>query len=430
MEREDQPAAFRDGPCGAAHGRTSARTGAPPDLLVLAPSLPAPVERGERARWFHMLRQLARDYRVHLGCFADPERDRPHLGRIRALCYETCFVAKPAAGRFGSLRALARGEAPQLPRYRNEVLSAWTARLLERQPVQAALACSAPMAGYLQGAHCTRVLDLVAVDSERRRHRAALMRWPLGALAQRSAALALEHERAQALAFEHVLVADSVQAALFAQLAPRAAHKLCVIGNGVDTDHFSPHIVHRNPYGAHRALVFCGPLDDSANVAGASWFAHTVFRTLHAADPALRFHIVGARPGPRVRALARIDGVCVTGAVPDLRPWLAHAALVVAPLQSAPAQPPRILEAMALHTPVLATPTALAGLELGADPPLLVAGDAGRFALLARAVLDGAHGQIGRTARECVLREHTWQASLAPLPMLLAGGDTRRAGAL
>jgi glycosyltransferase involved in cell wall biosynthesis len=154
-----------------------------------------------------------------------------------------------------------------------------------------------------------------------------------------------------------------------------------------------------------------------------------VFRGLRAADPSLRFHIVGARPGPRVRALARIDGVSVTGAVPDLRPWLAHAALVVAPLLSAPARPPAILEAMALQKPLLATPAALAGLALQDRAALLLADGAEQFAAQARAVLEGAHCQLGRAARDCVLRDHAWQSCLAPLAALLAAGAEQRASA-
>jgi sugar transferase (PEP-CTERM/EpsH1 system associated) len=377
-----------------------------------------------------MLRLLARDYRVHLGCFADPERDRAHLGRIKALCYETCFVAPPRAGRVRALRALARSAPPLLPRYRSEVLAAWSARLLERQPVRAALACSARMADYLpETPHCTRVLDLVAVESERRRHAGAGRHWPLGAIAQRAAALQLAHERAAARASGHLVVADHTQAALFARLAPESAHKLAVVGNGVDPEYFSPHIVQRDPYGGGRVLVFAGAMDDPANAAAAGWFAHAVFRRLRAADPSLRFHIVGGRPGPRVRALAQIDGVCVTGAVPDLRPWLAHAALVVAPLLSAPAQPPAILEAMALQKPVLASPAALAGLALQDRAALLLADGAEQFGAQALAVLEGAHGQLGRAARECVLRDHAWQSCLAPLATLLAAGAERRASA-
>jgi sugar transferase (PEP-CTERM/EpsH1 system associated) len=430
MERENRPASVRDGSGGAATGNTAARPSGQPDLLLLAPCLPAPVDRGDRARWYHMLRLLARDYRVHLGCFSDPERDGAHLGRIKALCYETCFVAPPRAGRVRALRALARGEPPLQPRYRSEVLAAWSARLLERQPVSVALACSARMADYLlEAPHCTRVLDLVAVDSERRRHAAAGRHWPLGAIAQREAALQLAHERAVAHAFDHLVVADHVQAALFARLAPASAHKLGVIGNGVDPEFFSPHIVQRDPYGGGRSLVFAAAMDDPANAAAAGWFAHAVFRRLRAADPSLRFHIVGGRPGPRVRALARIEGVCVTGAVPDLRPWLAHAALVVAPLATVPARPPAVLEAMALQKPVLATPAALAGIDLQDRAAVLLADGAEQFAERARAVLEGAHGQLGRAARECVLRDHGWQSCLAPLATLLAGPAALRASA-
>src|SRR3954468_16727294 len=104
-----------------------------PDLLVLAPSLPCPPDRGDRLRWYHMLAFLSQHYRVHLGCFADIERDRAHIGPIKAMCYETCFVKPPAL--VGRLRvralALARHDDP---------LAAWVEHLLRRHPFAAALA--------------------------------------------------------------------------------------------------------------------------------------------------------------------------------------------------------------------------------------------------------------------------------------------------
>jgi sugar transferase (PEP-CTERM/EpsH1 system associated) len=428
MERENRPAAVLDEAAGASDSGAPIRSSVQPDLLLLAPCVPAPVDHADRARWFHMLRLLSRDYRVHLACFANPQHDRPHIGRVKALCYETCFVALPPPSRLLALRALARGVPPALPRYRSDVLSAWTTRLFQRHPVHAVLACSARMAGCLPAAaRCTRVLDVVALESERRR--AGAREGPLGALARRAAALQGEHERTLAHAFDRLLFADAAQADLFAEVSPAAAGKLAVIANGVDPDHYSPHIVQRNPYGAERALVFAAGMDDQADHDAAAWFAHAVFPRLRAGDASLRFHVVGARPGSRVRALAAIDGVCVTGTVPDLRPWLAHAALVVAPLQARPARPPAILAAMALQRPVLATSNALGGLDARGAAGLLLADGADDFAAKARALLSGAHGELGREARARVLAGHTWQSSLAPLPALLEPAATPRAAA-
>lgn len=408
--------------------------GGAPDLLLLAPALPYPPDRGDRLRWYHMLRFLGRRYRVHLGCFADPRGQRAHIDRVRALCYETCFVEPPAPGvRLRCLRALVRGDASALAAWRSATLESWAARLVQRLPVSGALACSARMAQYLPALGDTaRVIDFVGVGSERRRRAAAGLRWPAGALLARDAARLLAHEREMARHAGHLLFASSADAALFGELAPESAHKALALGNGVDADYFCPHILHRNPYGpGQRALVFAGAMDDRANAEAAQWFARQVFAALRAGDPALRLYLVGARPGARVRALVAIAGVSVTGSVPDVRPYLAHAALVLAPLQVPHGPQNKVLEAMAMQKPVLASPQALAGIEAAPGVELLLADGAAHFASQVRAALAApeATAEMARAARARVLRDYGWADRLAPLAALFDGAGQRRRGA-
>jgi sugar transferase (PEP-CTERM/EpsH1 system associated) len=399
-----------------------------PDLLVLAPCLPAPGARGDRLRWYHMLRFLSRHFRVHLGCFADQERERAQLARVQALCYETCFVPRPRQDALHRLAALARGESPTLPRYRSAVLAAWVERLLRHQPVSAALACSARMAGYLASArHCTRVIDFVQVESERRQ-RAALGRpWPFAALHRRDAALLFAHERALAGTVERTLFSSASQACLFGQLAPECASRTLTLGNGVDADYFCPHIVLRNPLPANcRVLVFAGLADDRLNADAAAWFARQVFPRLHAADPALRFCVAGDRPQPRARELASLAGVIVAADVTDLRPYLAHAALVVAPQQAPDAQT-CVLEAMAMQKLVVASPQAAGALAIEPDRDILLADGAEQFASQVHAALHCAsHRTVGRAARARALSHYSWASQLAPLADLLQVGRGAR----
>jgi sugar transferase (PEP-CTERM/EpsH1 system associated) len=409
---------------------TLSQPGAQPDLLLLAPALPSPTDRGDLRRWYHMLRLLARQHRVHLGCFADPGHERDHLGRIKALCHETCFVAPPPVRPVRALRALARGKPLSVPRGRDEVLAAWVARLLRRHPVGAAIACSGYMAAYLLGAsHCTRVLDFGDLDLDWRRHAAVRQPWPVEAQSQQGAAREVLRECPAADQFDHLVFASAIQARRYAQLTPHAADKVHTIINGVDADWFSPHASYPDPFApGGRALVMAGAMDDAANAAAAAWFVRHVFVPLRAHDPALRFYVVGARPLPRVRALTLAAGVVVTGAVPDVRPYLSHAAVVVAPQQAVHPAQNQMLEAMAMQKPVVAGPEVLAGLSLRPGIELLLAGGAGQFIIQVRKALDdGAlYAQVAQAARECVLRHHAWQTTLSPLDTLLASAARAR----
>jgi glycosyltransferase involved in cell wall biosynthesis len=134
----------------------------------------------------------------------------------------------------------------------------------------------------------------------------------------------------------------------------------------------------------------------------------------------VRFYIVGMNPSRVVRELAR-DDVVVTGRVDDVRPYLRHAALSVAPLHVARGVQNKILEAMAMGLPVIATTAAVTGLLVQRGVELHVADDPQTFArnvfqLLRR---EGADA-MGAAARARILRSYTWEANLAPLQRVLA----------
>ncbi|MDN4059241.1 glycosyltransferase [Massilia sp. YIM B02769] len=392
----------------------SARAG---DLLVLAPCLPRPDGDAASLRWFHLLRFLARHYRVHLGCRADPLRDGAQFSRVRALCHETCFA--PPAGVRARLRPGAGGDA---------VLLDWAMRLCARQAVRAVLACGAGMGGHLAALPrgLVRVVDFVELESDRSRRHGAVRPWPGAALWRRQARRLLAAERAAGAACDHALFAGAADVARFRLFAPESAHKARLLPSGIDPEHYSPHIVQRSPFQpGERALVMAGPLDGPAGADAAHWLAHEVFAPLRAADPSLALYLVGpplaAGADRRLRALARQPGVTLGGKAADARPYLAHAALVLAPPGAGHAASMAVLAAMAMQKTVLGLPHALAGLACLALPEAWAAADAPAFRARIGALLSGAEGSaatVGRAARARVLREHDWNLRLAGLPAL------------
>ena len=146
------------------------------------------------------------------------------------------------------------------------------------------------------------------------------------------------------------------------------------------------------------------------------WFADEVFPALRARHADLRFYIVGSRPAPAVQALGQRPGIVVTGTVPDVRPYIAHAAVAVAPLRIARGIQNKVLEAMAMATPVVVSPQALEGIDAVPGSELVLAGDAPAFAAAVGALLDGqasASAAIGQAARAKVQRQYSWSSNLA-----------------
>jgi glycosyltransferase involved in cell wall biosynthesis len=143
------------------------------------------------------------------------------------------------------------------------------------------------------------------------------------------------------------------------------------------------------------------------------WFDASIFPQLRARFTDLRFYIVGARPAPAVQALAQQDGVVVTGTVPDVRPYIAHAQVAVAPLRVARGIQNKVLEAMAMATPVVVTPQALEGIDAEPGTELVLAEDENDFVEAVSALLSvPAHG-IGKAARAKVERNYSWPSNLA-----------------
>ena len=228
-------------------------------------------------------------------------------------------------------------------------------------------------------------------------------------------------QRELARQFDGVVVGSAWEAARFAALAPDAATRCVCLHSGVDTDYFSPHIIQRNPYpDGVNALILSGAPDSTAQSEAALWFAQQVFAPLHARDPALRCYLVGARPDPRLRRLARQPGIVLAGVVADARPFLAHAALAVAPLLRAAPPCPQLLQAMAMQTVVVASPSALASIGIGAHAGLLEAHDAPEFIARIGAVLADSAGRGQATAaRAAAMADFRWSERLAPLRALL-----------
>lgn len=398
-------------------------------LLYLTHRIPYPPNKGDKIRAFHTLAWLQRHFRVHLGCFVDDPDDWRHADRLAAGCASSCLLPlHPLRARVASLRGLLRGEALSLPYYRDAAMGRWVADTLDRQPVRAALAFSGPMAQYLPAATphgpLLRVMDLVDVDSEKWRAYGAGRRGPLAALYRREARLLLAHERGVAAGFERTALVSPAEAALFRQLAPESRDRIIHVCNGVDAAYFSPAGDHLNPYGADAAapvLVFTGAMDYWPNIDAVTWFAQRVLPPLLAQFAGLTFYIVGARPAAAVLRLAALPGVRVTGAVADMRPYLRHATLAVAPLRIARGVQNKVLEAMAMEKTVLASPQALEGIVATPGHDVLCAAGHDEFiaqtSMALRQLLAGDWAAVerGRAARRCVLQDYQWETNLRAL---------------
>jgi glycosyltransferase involved in cell wall biosynthesis len=169
--------------------------------------------------------------------------------------------------------------------------------------------------------------------------------------------------------------------------------------------------------------VFTGAMDYWANVDAVTWFARDIFPAVRQHLATAHFYIVGARPNNAVQQLAQLPGVTVTGAVKDIRPYLAHARAAVAPMRIARGVQNKVLEAMAMARPVVVTPQALDGILCQADREVSVAGDAATFAERLCAVMRGDGNNMTAAARRRVESSYSWESNLRRFEALLEGNS-------
>ena len=402
------------------------------NLLYLVHRLPYPPNKGDKVRSYHLLRHLVSQHRVFLGTFIDDPEDQVHVDTLRAMC-AGLHVAQlhPRRARIASLAGLLDGQALTLHYYRDAGLRRWVDQVLASEQIDAAVVFSSSMAQYAEGREGLPMLvDFVDVDSAKWTEYAHKHAWPMSWLYRREGEQLLAYERSVALQSRRSFFVTEKETALFRRLAPDCAPHVEPMSNGVDADYFAPRPDRASPFAeGELPIVFTGAMDYWPNVDAVSWFVQDMLPALRRQWPAARFHIVGRSPTAAVRALAG-EHVAVTGTVPDVRPYLQHAAVVVAPLRLARGIQNKILEAMASARPVVASRTCAEPLdaELGRD--LLPADDAADFVARIAELLQAPEraAEIGRAGRRRVVKTYSWEAHLSAFEQHLA--PTRAAEAL
>jgi len=184
--------------------------------------------------------------------------------------------------------------------------------------------------------------------------------------------------------------------------------------NGVDNAFFAP--VESVAYDPD-TIAFIGRMDYFPNQQCMFDFCRDVFPLLKARRPAVRLQIVGAEPSAAVRRLASIEGIRVTGSVPDVRPYVSRAALTVAPLRIARGTQNKILEAMALGTPVVTSTIAAGGVDAVPGQHLVTADTpAAQCEAILRLLDDPAErARFAEAGRARVLSHHAWPSSMQRL---------------
>jgi polysaccharide biosynthesis protein PslH len=391
---------------------------------LLVHRLPFPPNKGDKVRSYHLLKHLAENHKVFLGTFIDDPADEIHLDTVRRMCFDM-HAAKlsPPKQKIRSSGALLTGQALSLRYYGNAALQSWVRNVMAKNPIDSVLVFSSVMGQYVDENATGRLLvDFVDVDSAKWSQYAVNHRWPLSWLYRREGKKLLAYERELALRSKVSFFVTDNEVQLFLRLAPECSKYVEAMGNGVDSDYFSVDPARSNPFPVRVNqeqsiyLVFTGAMDYWPNVDAVTWFVAEVFPALKKRWAALSFYIVGRSPTAAVLALASHD-IVVTGTVADVRPYLQHANVVVAPLRLARGIQNKILEAMAMARPVVASQSCVRVTSALPKIEIAEADTAEDFLREIEALLRSPEqsARMGLAGRQRVVSDYSWSAHLGKI---------------
>ena len=396
-----------------------------PEILFLAHRAPWPPDRGDRIRSWHMFQALTKLAPVHVASLADSEADAVIArDKMEPLCKSLAIEVRKASRPAALAGALLHGEPVSNRLFRNAALARHVDNLTARGGISHIVAFSGQMAQYLPVRFDGPVLmDFVDVDSAKFATYAEQdKRQPLHWVHEREARVLAAYEAGVARRVDASLFVSEAEAGLFRSRSGLGAAGVRAVENGIDTDRFDPATpLDRVARGEGPLAVFTGQMDYRPNIDAVRWFAADILPLVRNHHPRARFAIVGRAPTGEVRVLEKLSGVTVTWEVSDVRPWLAAADAVVAPLLLARGVQNKLLEAMAMARPVVASAAAATGIDAVPGEHLLVADGAGAMADAVCALFDNrdAAAAMGLAARDRMIARYGWDARLAPLAELL-----------
>lgn len=373
-------------------------------ILFLAHRTPYPPNKGDKIRSFHLLTQLAKRHEVTLLYWVDDPSDLAHAASLQSLCKGKVFAVplRRASALARALLALLCGRSFSEGFYRSKLFQRSLNEALAAGPFDAVLAFSSTMAPYCAAIDAKiKIVDFVDVDSDKWGQLGKSARFPLSILYR------IEERRLARLEAEISgwascsLFVSAADAALFRQRGGRG--KIAVLPNGTDLD------VRRLPRepmpcrdlsrrsdaeDVDARLVFVGTMNYQPNADAVEYFVMQILPRIRDSFPRARFEVVGRHPPKSLLRLQDHPGVKIVGEVPDVRSYLLRADVSVAPMRIARGVQNKVLEAMAMGVPVVATAAAIQGIDVTDGQEVLVANQPEEFAR-----------QVVRVLRDAELRK-------------------------
>lgn len=359
---------------------------------------------------------------VHLVCFADNDCEANEKSALQTELATAKIVVRTKPKLLAGLQAIATAKPVSLTSFESTGISRYVREIIEQRPMDCIFIFSGQMAQYIPDDFMGRiVMDFADVDSAKFESYGARETGPMGWINRREGRLLSAFEKQVAHRANRSLFVSEAEAKLFQERTGITADKIVALGNGIDLEfydpagNFSPPELEAGP-----SIVFTGQMDYRPNVEAVSSFAKQVMPDILKHHPNAKFAIVGRAPGEKVKKLHGQNNIIVTGAVDDIRSWLTAADVVVAPLRIARGIQNKVLEAMAMGKPVVASTAAAEGIDARNGEDFLIASSMEQEAAMVCDLLADPEraSELGKRAGDLIRARYSWDQQLAALPTL------------
>jgi glycosyltransferase involved in cell wall biosynthesis len=382
------------------------------NILVFLPFVPYPVDRGTYQRSFHLVRALARDHKVDLIALDENGERQEHVPVFEAFCNRVKFVSfkhpewsKLSTRLFDSMPAsVQHWSSPHIAQAVDEMIASTDYDFVH--------VCDIVLAQYFLGKHrnLPMALDRSRVDLQFQLTQQAVMTKGIKnrLLAWECIAKMWAYEKRLARRASIEVVCGPDDEVFMRQHISRKV-PVKIIANGVDLEYFHPEAA-PDAREETPTVLFCGAMDYTPNIDALRWFFGEIHDRLLQLVPDLHVLIVGKSPIAEVQAYGSRKGVTVTGGVPDVRPYYRRSWLQIVPLRIGGGTRLKIVESMAIGTPVVSTTIGAQGLDLVHDHDILLADDPESFASeTARGLLDATlRSQIEARGMSTAVTRLSW----------------------
>lgn len=389
------------------------------NILFVCHRYPYPPNRGGKIRPFQMIRHLSQNHRVLVATLAHSHEEVEQGAELKNYCAEVLCEVVPSPARWiNAVGALPTAYSSSAKYFHSARLLRRINAVQEKIEFDAVIVHCAFVADYVRHVRGPfRMLDFGDLDSRKWDDYSKYRAFPWSAGYALEARKMLRVERRLAREFDYCTV--TAQGELESYQQELGGETPCrVIPNGVDGAYFRLAEARPQP---SPTVVFLGRMDYYPNVAGTLDFVEKVWPLVRHRVPNAQFRIVGSNPLARIRALEKVEGISVTGYVPDVRPHVQDAAVAIAPLSIARGTQNKVLECMAMGLPVVASPQVAKGVQALPGRHLLVGATPDEFAAHIIALLENARmrATIAEAGRRQVLSAHSWPESMKLLDEIL-----------